>query len=108
MTLKEQIKECKKIIAQLKKDIGSFEASSVIDNSYEEDVKRFTNYLNFYKDILNSLQVLEIFKKNTDVELLKANEKAPILVTMLRCKPLTHTVDKEYQDVKEWLEDERN
>lgn len=56
--------------------------------------------------IIKDLEVLEILKKNTDVELLKANENAPIFITVLRVKPLTNTVDKEYQKVKEWLEND--
>ena len=38
-------------------------------------------------NIIQNLEVLEIFKKNTDVELLKANENAPIFATVLRIKP---------------------
>ena len=55
------------------------------------------------EQIEKDLEVLEILRKNIDVDLLKANEKAPIVVTILRCKPLTNTIDKEYQKVKEWL-----
>ena len=53
--------------------------------------------------IKQDIAILEILSKNIDVDLLKANEKAPIVITILRCKPLTNTIDKEYQKVKEWL-----
>lgn len=59
-----------------------------------------------HERIKNELEVLEIFKKNTDIELLKTNENAPIFVTILRVKPLTNTIDKEYQKVKRWLEND--
>ena len=68
-------------------------------------VYRGNNYCENYKKLKRDLEVLEIFKKNTDVELLKANENAPIFATILRIKPLTNTIDKEYQKVKEWLEE---
>lgn len=103
MTLKEQIKECKKIIAQLKKDIGSFEASSVIDNAYEEDIKRFTNYLDFYKDILNSLKVLEILKK-IPFEMYE-NGGGDSWNWYIDIKQSTILTEEEKEKIKEWLEE---
>ena len=67
--------------------------------------KTLTEYDQKRTDIIaKDLEVLEILRKNIDVDLLKANEKAPIVITILRCKPLTNTIDKEYEKVKEWLE----